>query len=349
MRYPWVSAGLAVIALAIACAPGSAEALQYNRARVMAGEVWLLLSSQWVHWTARMAWADLGVLLGLGVWLETRGERRALVLSLSFGAVLTSLAVHALSPDLFFYRGSSGLASALFVQSALVAARSADRVPRALAVLAAALFLAKAAWESLSGQTLFAGPLGPGVRVVPLVHLLGGMAGFAGGARGHRVLAVWATILRMRLWIDADAAPRDVKEIVFRAARRLRLETVLVANQRLSTPLDHPFVTTVQVKGGPDVADQHIAENAEPGDLAVTADIPLAARLVEKQVAVIDPRGEEYTAENVRERLAVRDFMDGLRGAGVETSGPRPYVTRDRQAFAATLDRVLTRLRRERR
>ncbi len=153
----------------------------------------------------------------------------------------------------------------------------------------------------------------------------------------------------MKIWIDADAAPRDVKEIVFRAARRLRLETVLVANQRLSAPLDHPFVTTVHVKGGPDVADHHIAENAEPGDLAVTADIPLAARLVEKQVVVIDPRGEEYTAENMGERLAVRDFMDGLRGAGVETFGPRPYVVKDRQAFAATLDRALTRLLRERR
>ena len=147
----------------------------------------------------------------------------------------------------------------------------------------------------------------------------------------------------MKLWIDADAAPRDVKEIAFRVARRLQLETVLVANQRLSTPLDHPFVTTVQVKGGPDVADRHIAEHAEPGDVAVTADIPLAARLVEKQVTVLDPRGEEYTEENVGERLAVRDFMDGLRGAGVETSGPRPYTIKDRQAFAAALDRVLTR------
>ena len=158
-----------------------------------------------------------------------------------------------------------------------------------------------------------------------------------------------ATILGVKIWIDADAAPRDVKEIVFRAARRLRLETVLVANQRLAAPLDHPFVTTVQVKGGPDVADLHIAEHAEPGDVAVTADIPLAARLVEKRVTVIDPRGAEYTEDNVGERLAVRDFMDSLRGAGVETSGPRPYDARDRQAFAAALDRVLTRLLRERR
>jgi uncharacterized protein YaiI (UPF0178 family) len=147
----------------------------------------------------------------------------------------------------------------------------------------------------------------------------------------------------MKLWVDADAAPRDVKEIVFRAARRLRIPTVLVANQWLSTPMDHPFVSSVRVAGGPDVADKHIAEHAEPGDVAVTADIPLAAKLVEKQVAVIDPRGEEYSEENVGERLNVRDFMDSLRGAGVETFGPRPYGPKDRQAFAAALDRVLTR------
>jgi len=147
----------------------------------------------------------------------------------------------------------------------------------------------------------------------------------------------------LKLWIDADAAPRDVKEIVYRTARRLKIETVLVANQALSTPLDHPFVTAVRVQGGPDVADMYIAEKAEPGDVAVTADIPLAARLVEKGVAVLDPRGHEQTEENVGERLAVRDFMDDLRGAGVQTFGPRPYGPKDRQAFAAALDRVLTR------
>jgi uncharacterized protein len=152
----------------------------------------------------------------------------------------------------------------------------------------------------------------------------------------------------MKIWIDADAAPRDVKEIVFRAARRLQIETVLVANQQISTPLDHPFVTTVRVKGGPDMADLYIAEKAETGDVAVTADIPLASRLVEKRVIALDPRGEEYSEENVGERLAVRDFMDSLRGAGVATSGPRPYGPKDRQAFAAALDRVLTRALRSR-
>jgi len=152
----------------------------------------------------------------------------------------------------------------------------------------------------------------------------------------------------MKLWIDADAAPRDVKEIVYRAARRLEMETVLVANQRLAPPPGNPFVGAVRVEGGPDVADRYIAENAQPGDVAVTADIPLAAALVEKRVHVIDPRGDEFTADNVAERLSVRDFMDGLRGAGVETGGARPYGPRDKQAFAATLDRVLTRALRAR-
>ncbi len=152
----------------------------------------------------------------------------------------------------------------------------------------------------------------------------------------------------MKLWIDADAAPRDVKEIAFRAAKRLGLATVLVANRRLVPPPGNEFVTAVQVPGGPDAADRHIGESAAPGDVAITADIPLAAILVEKQVHVIDPRGEEYDAENIRERLAVRDFMDGLRGAGVETGGARPYGEREKRAFASALDRVLTRALRRR-
>jgi uncharacterized protein YaiI (UPF0178 family) len=149
--------------------------------------------------------------------------------------------------------------------------------------------------------------------------------------------------LPVKLWIDADAAPRDVKEIVFRAAQRLGLHTVLVANQRLQTPPGNAFVTSVRVEGGPDVADRYIADAAEPGDVAVTADIPLAATLVEKRVRVVDPRGEEYTADSIGERLTVRDFMDSLRGSGVETGGARPYGARDKQAFASALDRVLAR------
>ncbi|CAN5768391.1 YaiI/YqxD family protein [soil metagenome] len=143
------------------------------------------------------------------------------------------------------------------------------------------------------------------------------------------------------IWVDADAAPRDVKEIVFRAANRLGISAVLVANRRLSAPLNNPHVSTVWVQGGPDVADRHIAEHAVAGDIVVTADIPLAAVLVEKGLVVIDPRGEQYSQENVRERLSIRDFMESLRGSGVETGGAKPYGPRDKQAFAASLDRLL--------
>lgn len=147
----------------------------------------------------------------------------------------------------------------------------------------------------------------------------------------------------MRLWIDADAAPREVKEIVFRATRRLGFETILVANQSLAIPPGVSGASSIRVDGGPDVADRYIAEHAVSGDVAITADIPLAAALVAIGVLVIDPRGEEFTNENVGERLSVRDFMDGMRGAGVITGGPRPYGQRDRQTFASALDRVLTR------
>lgn len=148
----------------------------------------------------------------------------------------------------------------------------------------------------------------------------------------------------MTIWIDADAAPRDVKDVVARAALRLEITTHLVANQRLQTPANNPHVTAVRVEGGPDVADDHIAEHAEPGDLVVTADIPLAARLVEKGVATIDPRGTEYSTENIGERLSVRDFMDQLRFTGVDTGGPAAYGPKEKRTFASTFDRVLTRL-----
>lgn len=145
-----------------------------------------------------------------------------------------------------------------------------------------------------------------------------------------------------RIWVDADAAPRDVKEVVFRAARRLEIQTLLVANQPLEPPANHPFVGAVHVPGGLDVADAYIVDHSRAGDVAVTADIPLAAQLVEKQVIVLDPRGEQYTDENVRARLSVRDFMDSLRGAGVTTGGPAPYGPREKKAFAGALDRILT-------
>ena len=150
----------------------------------------------------------------------------------------------------------------------------------------------------------------------------------------------------LKIWIDADAAPRDVKELVFRAAKRLALETVLVANRRLQTPPGNPLVSAVWVDSGADAADHHIASQAAAGDLVVTQDVPLAALLVPKGIAVLDPRGEEHTAETIGERLSVRDFMEQARIAGVVTGGPAPYDARAKQAFAAALDRVLTRLRR---
>ena len=135
-----------------------------------------------------------------------------------------------------------------------------------------------------------------------------------------------------------------MKELVFRAAKRLQIATVLVANSPLQPPAGIPLVTAVRVDGGPDVADQYIVDHAEPGDLVVTQDIPLAALLVPKGIAVLDPRGTEHTSETIGERLSVRDFMDQLRGAGTITGGPPPFDARAKQAFAAALDRVLTRI-----
>lgn len=150
----------------------------------------------------------------------------------------------------------------------------------------------------------------------------------------------------MKLWLDADAAPRDVKEVCYRVSDRLQLETVLVANQRLQLPVGYAHLSAVRVEGGPDVADTYIAEHAVAGDVAVTADIPLAALLVPKGVVVIDPRGDEYSAETIGERLSVRDFMEGLRSNGVETGGHASYGAKDKQRFANALDRALTRARR---
>jgi uncharacterized protein YaiI (UPF0178 family) len=144
----------------------------------------------------------------------------------------------------------------------------------------------------------------------------------------------------VRIWIDADACPRDVKDVVYRAAQRTQRSVVVVANQSMHVPLS-PLVRLERVGGGLDVADDHIVAHAEAGDLAITADIPLAARLVEKRVMVIDPRGDVYDEENVRERLSVRDFMAGVREAGVITGGSRAWGPRDKQRFADALDRTL--------
>ena len=137
-----------------------------------------------------------------------------------------------------------------------------------------------------------------------------------------------------------------MKEVCYRASDRLKLDTILVANMRLQLPVGYAYLSAVRVEGGPDVADRYIAEHAVAGDVAVTADIPLAAILVPNGVVVIDPRGEEYTGETIGERLSVRNFMEGLRSTGVETGGHASYSAKDKQAFSNALDRALTRARR---
>jgi uncharacterized protein YaiI (UPF0178 family) len=146
----------------------------------------------------------------------------------------------------------------------------------------------------------------------------------------------------MKIWIDADAAPRDVKELVFRASLRLKIPVILVANQSIGVPKGNSLISSVAVRDGANVADQYIVERSHHGDVAITADIPLAAQLVAKHVYVIDPRGDEYDDRNISGRLASRDFLDLARGAGMELSGPAPYGQKDRTAFASALDRVLT-------
>ncbi len=144
------------------------------------------------------------------------------------------------------------------------------------------------------------------------------------------------------LWVDADACPGLVKEILFRAANRVTTPLVLVANHALRVP-PSPWIRAVQVGQGFDVADDYIVANAAEHDLVITADIPLAAELLEKGARVITPRGERYTAANIRQRLNMRDFMETMRSSGEVTGGPPPLSQRDLQAFANTLDQLLTR------
>lgn len=146
------------------------------------------------------------------------------------------------------------------------------------------------------------------------------------------------------IWVDADACPGPIKEILFRAAERARVPVTLVANQWLRTPASR-LVRAIQVQGGFDAADDFIAEHAGRGDLVVTQDIPLASRVLAKGAEAVNPRGERYTADSIAERLSMRDFMEDLRGAGVQTGGPSPFHARDRQAFANQLDSWLARRR----
>jgi len=143
-----------------------------------------------------------------------------------------------------------------------------------------------------------------------------------------------------QVWVDADACPGVIKEILFRAAERAGVQVTLVANQWLRTPPSR-YIRALQVQGGFDVADSEIVERVRPGDLVVTQDIPLAARVLEKGGIAVNPRGDRYTPDNMAERLSIRDFMEELRGAGVQTGGPPAFHARDRQAFANQLDRWL--------
>lgn len=147
----------------------------------------------------------------------------------------------------------------------------------------------------------------------------------------------------MQIWVDADACPVVIKEILFRAAERTQTLTTLVANQLLRVP-PSAFIRALQVPAGFDVADNRIAQEVQPGDLVVTADIPLAAQVIEKGGTALNPRGELYTPHNIRERLAMRDMMMELRDSGVELGGPSAFNQSDRQAFAAQLDRLLARV-----
>ncbi|HPF57201.1 MAG TPA: YaiI/YqxD family protein [Candidatus Competibacteraceae bacterium] len=146
----------------------------------------------------------------------------------------------------------------------------------------------------------------------------------------------------MKIWIDADACPAPVKTIIFRASQRVRIPVTLVANHRAQTP-PSPLIKVVQVSQGFDAADDYITGHATASDLVITGDIPLAARLVAQGIPALNPRGELYTADNVQERLALRNLKEELRSAGGMTGGPAPYHDRDKQAFANSLDRWLTR------
>jgi uncharacterized protein YaiI (UPF0178 family) len=146
----------------------------------------------------------------------------------------------------------------------------------------------------------------------------------------------------MRIWVDADACPNPVKEILFRAADRMKVALTLVANKPLRTPRS-AYINTIQVAAGFDVADDKIAAELSAGDLVITADIPLAAAVIKKGGRVLDPRGDMYNEDNIEARLTLRTFMDELRVGGIDTGGPEPFNHGDRQAFARQLDRLLAR------
>ncbi len=144
----------------------------------------------------------------------------------------------------------------------------------------------------------------------------------------------------MQIWVDADACPRAIKEILYRAAERVKVSLTLVANKPLRTP-SSPYINMIEVSAGFDVADGEIIKMIEPGDLVITGDIPLAADVIAKGSLALNPRGELYTEENVNSLLNVRDFMDTFRASEIHSGGPAPFNARDKQAFANALDRFL--------
>ncbi|WP_028471360.1 YaiI/YqxD family protein [Neptunomonas japonica] len=148
----------------------------------------------------------------------------------------------------------------------------------------------------------------------------------------------------MHIWVDADACPRVIKDILFRAAERTNTTMTLVANQLISTP-PSPLINAIRVPAGFDVADNYIVQKLSAGDLVITADIPLAAEVVENKGIALNPRGELYTLENIRQLLSMRDFMDTLRNTGVETGGPKSFNEQDRRTFANQLDSLLAKAR----
>ncbi|OBU18326.1 hypothetical protein AYY19_00105 [Photobacterium aquimaris] len=144
----------------------------------------------------------------------------------------------------------------------------------------------------------------------------------------------------MKIWVDADACPNVVKEILFRAADRAKVHVTLVANQYIRTP-PSPFLRSIQVEQGFDVADNYIVQQAEIGDLVITADIPLADELITKGAHALNPRGEMYTKDTIKQRLQMRDFMETMRSSGIQTGGPSALTQADRQNFANKLDAFL--------
>lgn len=147
----------------------------------------------------------------------------------------------------------------------------------------------------------------------------------------------------LKIWIDADACPKMVKEVIFKASFRLKVPVCLVANSYMSAPLAE-HISTIQVEKGDDMADSYIVEHLSEEDLVVTADIPLASLVIEKGAMAINPRGELYTEENISERLSMRDFMQGLRDNGVDTGGPPPMGPKDKASFTNSFDRIMTQM-----